>query len=152
MPVLLDQAKFRMKWAIWVLIAVVLFALWVRLAPSSPEKWHVDPAALDPPGSRGYLAQTSYENDAKVVLQRLNVIALATPRTRLLAGGAEEGRMTYITRTLIWGFPDYTTVTAENLREGSRLTLYARLRFGIGDFGVNRARIKSWLQRMDAVN
>ena len=141
-----------MKWAKLFLIAVVLLATWVRLAPSSQEKWHVDPAAVEPPGNRGYFSQTSYDIDAKVVLQRLNVVALATPRTRLLAGDIEAGRITYITRTAIWGFPDYTTVTAKNLREGSRLTLYGRLRFGIGDRGVNRARIKYWLQRMDALD
>lgn len=141
-----------MKWAILFLIAVVLFALWVRLAPSSSEKWHVDPTAVGPPGNSGYLSQTSYDYDAKIMLQKLNVIALATPRTRLLAGDVAGGSITYITRSLVWGFPDYTTVMAENLRQGSRLTLYGRLRFGIGDFGVNRARIISWLQRVDAIN
>ncbi|MGR3342195.1 MAG: DUF1499 domain-containing protein [Paracoccaceae bacterium] len=141
-----------MKLAKWLLIGVVFLAGWVRLAPSSPEDWHIDPDAVDAPGMRGHLAEATSGDDAQVVLQKLNAIALATPRTRLLAGSVQAGRITYITRSFVWGFPDYTTVTAENLREGSRLTLYARLRFGIGDRGVNRARIKSWLQRMDAIN
>ena len=115
-----------MKWAKLFLIAVVLLGLWVRLAPASLEKWHVDPRAVDPPGNSGYLTQMSYGDAAQTVLQRLNAIALATPRTRLLAGDVSAGRITYVTRTLVWGFPDYTTVSVDGLREVSRLTLYGR--------------------------
>ncbi len=67
--------------------------------------------------------------------------ALATPRTTLLAGSAGEGLLTFQTRSLIWGFPDYTTVTVEN----GLLIVYGRLRFGRSDIGVNKARILSWL-------
>ena len=140
-----------MKWAIGLLIGVAFLAGWVRLAPSSPDNWHIDPNAVDAPGMRGFLAQATFGDDPQMVLQKLNTIALATPRTRLLAGSVREGRVTYITRSFVWGFPDYTTVGVENASQGSRLTLYGRLRFGAGDTGVNRARIKSWLKRMDAL-
>jgi hypothetical protein len=78
-----------MKWALWLLIGVAFLAGWVRLAPSSPENWHIDPNAVDAPGIRGYLAHATFGDDPQVVLQKLNAIALATPRTRLLAGGAQ---------------------------------------------------------------
>ena len=74
-------------------------------------------------------------------MARIDAIARATPRTTVLAGSVAEGRITYVTRSRLWGFPDYTTVE----RSGDRITLFGRLRFGRGDMGVNRARIEGWL-------
>lgn len=152
MPVLLEQMDFLLNLAKIFLIGVALFAFWVRLAPSATATWHVDPWAVDQPAGRGYLAQANFDVAAQAVLLRLDAVALGTPRTRLLAGDVRQGKMTYITRSLIWGFPDYTTVAAQDIPGGSRLTLYGRLRFGISDGGVNRARIKTWLQRMQAID
>jgi uncharacterized protein (DUF1499 family) len=55
-----------------------------------------------------------------------------------------EGRITYITRTKIIGFPDYTTVQ----QDGDVLRIHGRLRFGRKDFGVNKARVDGWLAQM----
>ncbi len=55
----------------------------------------------------------------------------------------EEGAVTYIARTLFWGFPDYNTIWIE----GDDLVIYARLRFGRGDWGVNGARVSKWLRQ-----
>lgn len=74
-------------------------------------------------------------------LARLDKVARATARTRVLAGSVEEGMVTYITRSAVIGFPDYTTVR----QEGDTLTLFARLRFGRSDFGVNAKRADAWL-------
>jgi hypothetical protein len=48
----------------------------------------------------------------RAALARLDEIALATPRTTRLAGSPDEGRITWITRSALWGFPDYTTAQA----------------------------------------
>jgi len=55
-----------------------------------------------------------------------------------------EGRVTYITRSKLWGFPDYSTFET---RDGD-LLIHARLRFGSSDMGVNRARVTDWLARL----
>ncbi len=78
------------------------------------------------------------------LLARLDAVALATPRTRRLAGSVEEGRITWETRSALWGFPDYTT--AEVREDG--LYLQARLRFGREDMGVNAARLRDWQERL----
>lgn len=78
------------------------------------------------------------------LLARLDAVALATPRTRRLAGSVAEGRITWITRSALWGFPDYTT--AEVRPDG--LYVHARLRFGSEDMGVNAARLRDWLSRL----
>jgi len=54
------------------------------------------------------------------------------------------GRITYVTRSRLWGFPDYTTVQVIPGAAGATLALHARARFGQSDVGVNRARVERW--------
>ena len=121
------------------LLAVIGLAGWVRLAPSDPARWHVavngQQDADFPGGVRRVLM-----GDRQAFV-RLDAIIRATARTRVLAGSVSDGRVTYITRSAVWGFPDYTTV---ELRTDA-LVIYGRLRFGRSDFGVNRARVEGWL-------
>jgi uncharacterized protein (DUF1499 family) len=79
-------------------------------------------------------------------LARLDVVARDTTRTLVLAGSVEEGMITYVTRSAVIGFPDYTTVQ----QDGDQLKVYARLRFGRSDFGVNHARVNRWLDALQA--
>ncbi len=133
-----------MRITIWtILAALAAFALYVRLAPSDPARWHVPPVAEGPAGEVVALegaASLRLQGDGPALLAQLDSIALATPRTTRLAGSVAEGRITWITRSAIWGFPDYTT--AEVRPDG--LAVYARLRFGRSDLGVNAARLDAW--------
>ncbi len=132
-----------------VAVAVAGFALWVRLAPADPARWHVDPARADDPGPGGFRATLELDLPPQEALAHLRAIALATKRTRLIAGSPEEGRMTFETRSALWGFPDYTTASAQRVDGGkTRLTILGRLRFGRSDLGVNRARIKRWIGQL----
>jgi hypothetical protein len=130
--------------------ALLGIAGYVRIAPSDPARWHVSPHAT---GAWGEVTATSGSASARLplsqgdpfaLLGRLDAIAVATPRTQRLAGRVDEGRVTWITRSALWGFPDYTT--AEAREDG--LYIYARLRFGGGDMGVNAARLRDWLSRL----
>ena len=58
--------------------------------------------------------------------ERLHAIILETRRTRVFAGSVDERMVTYVTRSLVFGFPDYTTV--EHV-EG-RIEIFGRQRFG----------------------
>lgn len=140
-----------------ILLAICGFALWVRHAPTQPARWHTDPA--DAPTGRmgGFTLRPGGDAegpvlslDAQSLLTRLDAIARATPRTRLIAGSVEEGRLTYETRSKFWGFPDYTTIAAAKVPGGVTPLINARLRFGKGDMGVNRARVQDWLSKLDA--
>ncbi|WP_170782538.1 DUF1499 domain-containing protein [Ruegeria lacuscaerulensis] len=128
------------KMVVWVLVGAVV-ALWVyiRLAPSDPAQWHMPLTATadtDMQGGVIRIVETGPEG-----LARLDDIAQATPRTTVLAGSVDEGMITYITRSKVIGFPDYTTVQ----QDGDTLRIHARLRFGRSDFGVNRDRVDEWL-------
>jgi uncharacterized protein (DUF1499 family) len=145
---------------ILLLIVAVLAAgaaAWVRFAPSDPELWHVAPLRAADPGRAGYLltADTAgnpvFEAEANDVLRALDAIARATARTTVLTGSVAEGRITYITRSRFWGFPDYTTVTATQVAGGSQLTIFARQRFGRSDLGVNKSRVRSWMAQLRQV-
>jgi len=127
-----------MKLVSLVLLAVLGFGLWVRLAPSDPARWHVSAGDA---GNRDFAGAVIRTVDAAPGdMARLDRIIRATPRTSVLAGSPEEGMITYITRSRLWGFPDYTTIEA---RPGA-IIIHGRLRFGSSDMGVNRARVTDW--------
>lgn len=143
----------RLGWLL--LLAVLAAAAWVRLAPADPDVWHVDPAT-DAAADGVVRAGTGDARVALLVpvapeaaLARLDAVARATPRTRVLAGSPAEGRITWVTRSLVWGFPDYTTASATaGEGDGTRIDIRARLRFGGSDMGVNAARLKDWIAQL----
>jgi uncharacterized protein (DUF1499 family) len=137
----------------WVLIVLVLAlaggAAYVRLAPSDPARWHTDPA-LGADGPNARLARVILPMPPAEALAAFDRVAMATPRTTRLAGSPEEGRITYVTRSRLWGFPDYTTVGAVAAGEETELVVFGRSRFGQSDLGVNGQRIDGWLAALGA--
>lgn len=139
-----------------ILILLAGLMAYVRFAPTNPNDWHMDlgqrPAPLVKPSpdaittlpNGAYTDLPLSPEQAQTTLAKLDATALATPRTRRLSGSAASGRITWQSRSLIWGFPDYTT--AQITTEG--LTIFARQRFGSNDWGVNAARLQSWLSKL----
>ena len=127
----------------WIILAIVVgFLAYVRLAPSDVARFHVVPEVTSDKDMAGG-AKRVIAGDAEV-LAKLDAIAMSTPRTKVLAGSVSEGHVTYITRSRLIGFPDYTTLYLD----AGRLMLFARLRFGRSDLGVNRARLEGWLKQL----
>ena len=124
-------------------VALGLMA-WVRLSPNDPARFHVEVPPSPKRMDGGVIAVIDGDGEA---LAQLDTIARATPRTRPFAGDLASGRVTYITRSAFWGFPDFTTLELH----GDKIAIHARLRFGRKDFGVNSARVTDWLQRLEAV-
>ncbi|NEY89269.1 DUF1499 domain-containing protein [Tabrizicola oligotrophica] len=138
-----------------VLLLAGLFGLaaYVRLAPDDPARWHVALAEIAgeaeavspvirqvPGGAVAFLPAA----DPAAALARLAEVAEASPRTRRLAGSLDEGRITWIARSQLIGFPDY--ISAETTDRGLRI--WSRQRYGRGDLGVNLRRLTDWLGRM----
>ena len=145
-----------------LLIALILAGgmAYIRLAPSDPARWNQAlPGEMDfyqrpanvvfeAAGGAGARLVLSDAASPRDILSRLNETAAAAPRTRRLAGTPDEGRITWVTRSAVFGFPDYTT--AEIVTDGhiAVVGVFARQRFGRGDFGVNAARLKGWIGQL----
>jgi len=130
--------------ALWVLLAAIVVLMgYIRLAPSDPATWHRPPAVeenADLPGGAMRLVRPA----SATTLARLDALVRATPRTKVLAGSVQDGMITYVTRSRVMGFPDYTTVALDD----DALRIHGRLRFGRSDLGVNAARIDGWLEAL----
>jgi hypothetical protein len=147
-----------MRVAAWLglaaLAAVAAAAVWVRAAPSDPAVWHVDPDLVTERGSyNSFLMRDGGDAPAlrlnappSEVAEQLEATILSTPRTVRLAGDAGFG--TYVTRSALWGFPDYVSVRVKPDGAGSVVTIFSRARFGQSDLGVNRARVERWLSTL----
>jgi len=65
--------------------------------------------------------------------------------------------MTFQTRSLLWGFPDFTTVSivavggAPGGNSDPLLMVEGRLHYGLDDLGVNKARVLQWLEQLDGL-
>ena len=145
-----------LKWSVsGILLLAVAGIAYIRLAGEQPAHWHVDPATATPgTGPNEYLATGP---DAVFIplppqqaLSRLDTIAQADPRTTMIAGSIAAGHVTYVQRSAIIGFPDYISVRARTTEGGSSLSIYSRSRFGYSDLGVNKARTKRWLNKIDS--
>ena len=149
-----------MRVAIAVLALLIAGGMaWIRLAPADAARWHVVPVPPEISDTNGQIiaeeggaraALTVAERSPEDVLARLDAIALQTPRTMRLDGSPEDGLITWVTRSAVFGFPDYSTAAARSEGPATVLTLHARLRFGRSDLGVNAARLRDWLGQLTA--
>ncbi len=143
-----------------VLIAIGLLVLatmlYVRLSPIDAAAVNLDPETVDKPGYPGHvlvrpdgdIAPKTYPVEPELLAARLEAIILATPRTDRVAGDLNTGVATYVTRSALWGFPDIASVKVVAVEGGSTVLVFSRLRFGIADMGVNRARVEGWLSQL----
>ncbi|CAN1528799.1 hypothetical protein MCELHM10_01333 [Paracoccaceae bacterium] len=135
------------------LALVAAFAAYVRFAPVDPERWHVDLRKMA--ATLAHVSPSAKFTGPNSVVRRLDgpadtlqelltmfdLIAVSSDRTRRIAGSVKEGWVTWETRSLIWGFPDYTTA---QILDDQTLVLFGRSRFGGRDWGANAARLEGW--------
>lgn len=130
---------------IWIAAFLGLaFLAYVRLAPSDEGIWHVAPRSTeDKSFGNGVIRRITVGKDG---LRRMDSLISADPRTQKLAGNVQEGMVTYISRSRMMGYPDYTTM----IQSGEDLIIYGRSRFGRKDYGVNGARVERWIKALTA--
>lgn len=134
-----------------VFALVVAAAIWVRVAPFDVAFWHVDPVSAVETKKGSFKTELDLPGVASVAeaLDRVKTVAAGWPRTSILFGDSASGRISFVTRTKLWGFPDVTTVEASSGQGGVHLSIFARQRFGQDDGGVNRARVKAWVKQLN---
>ncbi len=133
-------------WVVTILLGVALCLVaaiaWVRLAPTDVARWHqmhADVQVTDLGNGAMRVVEAGTDD-----LARLHAIIRDTARTQVLAGSVEAGMITYVTRSAVIGFPDYTTLRLS----GDKIEIFGRARFGVSDLGVNAARIDGWLDAL----
>lgn len=126
--------------------ALVVLAIYVRLSPIKSSDWHAQPpvAEIGTHRTAGSVLLIREVDAPLAVMTALDAVILASPRTLRLAGSPQDGLVTYMTRSALWGFPDLTTVAVDN----GILRVYGRLRFGKSDLGVNAARVTKWVDQV----
>lgn len=140
-----------------VVTTALALAAYIRLAPSDPARWHEDPRLVTRPSTPNFHLIRMVGGDAMPRVFQLAPDALATridevaraDGATLLAGSVQAGHMTYLTRTPLMGYPDYTSILIEPAGEGAMLLAFARARFGHSDMGNNRARLERWIAALD---
>nr|WP_270730083.1 DUF1499 domain-containing protein [Shimia sp. Alg240-R146] len=134
------------RMTIIIVVLVLGFGLlaYVRLAPSDTARWH---AAKDiTKNSDGQNSARRLVDAGPDGLAKLAKVALSDPRTVVLAGSVDEGMITFVSRTRMVGYPDFTTARMQ----GDQLAIFGRSRFGRKDFGVNAARVDHWIAALTA--
>lgn len=153
--------RFMLIFAGVIVASAILFTAYVRLAPSAPAVWHVDPRGVsDLPDQGRYMLRDGegdgpaprYSGTPTEIMTRFDAIAMSQSRITRLAGSVEAGHVTYVARSAGFGFPDYISVVAYADGDQTALAIYARLRFGKSDLGVNQKRITAWLAQMTPVS
>lgn len=129
--------------ALALAVLFIAFAVWVRIAPTDPAIWHVNPAEASRPTSPNWA-----EADRVIPVPLETVAARIAERARaegarLIAGDESYG--TWEARTRLMRYPDYVSIRLTAEAEGTRVQAFSRSRFGYGDGGVNRARLRRWV-------
>lgn len=157
-----------MRWLLRSIIVVVIAVLgtgyaWIQLVDHPPSVWHRDPTTITrSPHPNDYLAAPAGRLDQPIdretathpvppdqLIGRFKAIALAAPRTQVVAETPAEHLLTVVQRTPIIGFPDYISARAISADGGSALVIWSRSRFGRSDFGVNADRVDRWLDEIE---
>lgn len=128
--------------ALAILLAGIL--VWVRVAPSDPAQWHVDPVTAPDPATPNWarIAPGEIVAPAGSLAPRIEAALGAEPRVRVLAGSAREGWLTWVQRSRLMGYPDYVSLRILPAGEGQEtVAVFSRARFGQGDWGVNAERL-----------
>ena len=110
-------------------------------------------ALAAPPGvcaARNDLAVPRFRLSKVALATRLRDIALAEPRARLIAEFSALDQMVFEQRSPVFGFPDTIRMQIVTMSDGVSAILYSRSRYGVWDLGVNRARLRRWLARLEA--
>lgn len=116
-----------------------------RLLSSNPDDWHKKTEFDVDQTLTGGVYRILPEKAQR--LMQFAAIAGQDSATTVLAGSIESGMVTFVSRSKVFGLPDYTTVW----QDGADLKIHARLRFGYKDFGVNAARVDEWIAQLNAL-
>ncbi|MCF3946583.1 DUF1499 domain-containing protein [Acidiphilium sp. AL] len=116
--------------------------------PKSPNKALAAPVGFTPNPD---LTTPRYKVPPDVLFAEIASVAAAEPRTYELDSYPAQFQAAWVVRTPVANFPDVVEAAVRpDGADGSALILYSHSIYGYSDFGVNQARVKSWLAAIEA--
>jgi len=100
-------------------------------------------------GARPHRVSPVYAIDTTALRSAWEAVVLSGPRTTQIAEFGGGRQVAYVQRSAVLGFPDVISVLFLESRDGATFAIYSRSVFGHSDFGVNKARIDGWLERLE---
>jgi uncharacterized protein (DUF1499 family) len=115
--------------------------------PNSPNTALAAPAGFSP---KPDIVTPTYQLPAAQLYADVLAVAAAQPRTFVAAEYQPQLQAHFVARSAWLNFPDLIVAQVTPTgSDASTLSLYSRSVYGYGDFGVNRARLISWLAALD---
>jgi len=112
--------------------------------PASPNAALAAPAGFQPAPD---IVTQRYALPPARLYAAITEVALAQPRSFAHASFADILQAHFVARSALMNYPDLVTV---QVTPESGLVIWSRSVYGRSDFGVNRRRIETWLQALDA--
>ena len=135
-------------------IAALLLGLLLPACGSGADGIAVPPpadlTAIERKPSNSALMTETLPGPAATVYEQLIATALAQPRTTLLVRYDDRLQAHFVARSAIFGFPDLIAIQVTAAGDAASLTLVSRSIYGRSDFGVNAARLRTWLEALAA--
>jgi len=140
-----------MRWLVILpvlgILSAVVWAVYVRTAGHDPARWHVDPATVTEVNANNeFLGSAVLEGTSDTVSAGLKGVLGG----EVLVGSYEEGWVTLVVRTPLYGYPDYVSVRIEERHDDSEVTIFSRSRFGYSDLGMNKDRVEKTFAALKA--
>lgn len=115
--------------------------------PGSPNTALAAPAGFTPTPD---IVTPQYAVPAPRLYQAVISVVESQPRTFLASDDRPRLQAQFVARSAWLNFPDLIVAQVNATGpDASTLALYSRSVYGYGDFGVNRARVTTWLAALD---
>jgi uncharacterized protein (DUF1499 family) len=111
--------------------------------PATPNTALAAPAGFSPAPD---IATRRYPVPPARLFAAIRAVALAQPRTYLHAAFDDRHQAHFVARSALLNYPDLIAV---QVTPESELILWSRSVYGRSDFGVNKARLESWLAALE---
>lgn len=141
-----------MKTLLYTLGFILVGLVLLRLTPVDVDDFHIDPSEPEKRISKFRLIGREaprYPASADQALEAFAKIATGDFNVQRVRGNVDEGMMTFMARSHVFGFRDFITVKSVDEPEGAKLSIYARPRANVYDWGVNKKRLDRWMAKLE---
>lgn len=82
------------------------------------------------------------------LINQARKLITAEPRTTLVGSNPTFNQLVFIQRSRLFGFPDTIWIQGASVDSRASFIIYSRSNYGYWDLGVNRERIRNWLDKL----